>query len=73
MTIKKMTGTGGQTPVWDGTMRGVISAALLSLLQFVNDKSDWITDDDVITLTPLALIISFVCWGVWDKFIAPKL
>lgn len=73
MTIKKITGSEGEKPILDGGTRGLITAALTSLLLVANDKSDWITDADVANLAPVVLVVSFLLWGVWDRFAKPRL
>ena len=64
-TLKQVTGTSG-VPLRDGGMRALIGAALTSLLVFVADKTDVLTDADIATLAPLVVAVAFVAVGVWD-------
>ena len=71
--LTRLTGSGGDTPIQDGTARGTIAAAATALLAFVNNKADWLTDADVITLAPVVVFLAFALAGAWDRYIKPRL
>ncbi len=64
----KLTGSTGN-PIQDGVARGTIATAAVALLVFVSDKVDFITADDVGTLTPVVVGLSFLIAGLYDRFI----
>jgi hypothetical protein len=70
--LNTITGGTGNAIV-DGSMRGVTTMVALGLLAFANDKSDWLTDADLVNLTPVVAGAVLFLWGVWDGFIKPRL
>ena len=70
--LNTITGGTGRAIV-DGSMRGVTTMVALGLLAFANDKSDWLTDSDMVNLTPVVTGAVIFLWGVWDGFIKPRL
>ena len=60
-------------PVIDGGVRGAIFGILMALLVFANDKTEWLTDQDVITLTPVLVGLSFLVGGAYDAFVRPRI
>lgn len=70
--MRKITGTGGETPIWDGTMRGAMFSALSALLLVFRDELG-VSDADAVALSPVLVWVSFVIGGLWDRFIGPRI
>lgn len=73
MTIAKATGS-SDNPVQDGLSRGVWTTAINSgaagvMVQIVGvDASDYLS-----YIAPVVLLVSFISWGVFDRYVKPKL
>ncbi len=72
MAIRTVTGS-TDTPVQDGTTRGMLFAALVAVLAFVSNKTDWLTSDDLTILTPVLVFLSFFLAGLFDRYVKPRL
>ena len=71
--IRDLTGSGGETPIQDGSARGIIAMALTAGLAFVGDHWSGLSDADLVTLGPVVVGLSFFIGGVYDRLIGKKL
>lgn len=73
MDITRATGS-SDNPVRDGLSRGVWTTAINSgaagmMVQIVGvDASDYLS-----YIAPVVLLLSFISWGIFDKYVKPKL
>lgn len=58
--------TGGESPVTDAAMRGLIIGAIQSLLLVFGVRYGVVTEADVGQLAPAITVASFLLWGAID-------
>lgn len=63
--VKKLTGTGGETPLADGTMRGAISGFIMAGILFASTIID-ITAEQMAALGTLVTFGTFIAFGIFD-------
>ena len=66
--LSKVTGSGGATPVKDGTTRGILLAAIVEGLNVLSTSTGVLGANDAGDFMALAVLAAFVLGGLWDKF-----
>jgi len=70
--VTRVTGSTGSA-IQDGTVRGIIAAALSGILAFLQIEFDLISANGVAALAPVILLVAFVLAGLWDRYGKPRL
>lgn len=66
--LDKVTGSVGEAPVVDGTLRGLIASAISSVLGvLLVDELGVLDAEQMLNLAPAILLLSYILWGVWDR------
>ncbi len=71
MTIKTVTGSSGNA-IQDAAARGIIAGAITAVMVVVSDRSTILTAEDVATLMPLVIALSYLCFGIYDRYLRPS-
>ena len=67
----RVTGSTGTNPIQDGAVRGIIAGAISAILIFISDKTDILTDGDIVTLAPVVVAVAMLRVGVFDRYLRP--
>lgn len=62
-----------ETPVQDATARGLIAAALIGVLTFLQVEYNLFSEEGSAALVPVAVFVAFFLGGLYDRFVRPRL
>ena len=63
----RATGSTGSA-IQDGTVRGIIAAALTGILAFLQIEFDLLSAAGVAALAPVVIFVAFALAGLWDRY-----
>ena len=70
----RATGSTGGAPITDSTIRGVGAAGILTAMKWALERFvDDFTVGDWDALAPFLMLVAFVVWGAFDKYIKPRI
>ena len=68
----RLTGTTGK-PISDSLSRGLVVAAIQGIAAFIAVRTDWLTSEDLVLLTPAITLLAFITWGAYDRWLRKQL
>ncbi len=71
MTIETVTGSTGNA-IQDGAARGIIAGALTAVMVVIADRTAILTTEDVASLAPLVIALSYLFFGLYDRYVRPS-
>ena len=48
-------------------------AAIQGVVAFVAVRTDWLTSEDLVLLTPAITLLAFLTWGAYDRWLRKQL
>lgn len=70
----RLTGSTGSASITDSAVRGVGAAGILTAIKWVLERfvADF-TVGDWDALAPFLMLVAFVLWGAFDKWVRPRI